>query len=229
MILNGVLANSAAVGLGSLLGVFFKNRFNKKIIDTVMNGMGLCVLYVGISGSLKGKNILVVIAAIAIGGIIGEIIDIDDKLRKLGLTIEAKFSSGKDKKESLVDGFLNSTMVVCVGAMAIVGSLQSGLIGDHEVLYAKAFIDLFVVLAMSATMGIGVFFSAFMILFYEGAIVLFAGTISPFLSAVVVDEITCAGSLVIMAIGLNILGITKIKVANLSLAPFIPILIYLFI
>ncbi|WP_319203303.1 DUF554 domain-containing protein [uncultured Ilyobacter sp.] len=229
MILNGVLANSAAVGLGSLLGVFFKNRFNKKIIDTVMNGMGLCVLYVGISGSLKGKNILVVIAAIAIGGIIGEIIDIDDKIRKFGVAMEIKFSSDKDKKESLVDGFLNSTMVVCVGAMAIVGSLQSGLIGNHEVLYAKAFIDLFVVLAMSATMGIGVFFSAFMILFYEGAIVLFAGTISPFLSAVVIDEITCAGSLVIMAIGLNILGITKIKVANLSLAPFIPILIYLFI
>jgi hypothetical protein len=229
MILNGVLANSAAVGLGSLLGVFFKNRFNKKIIDTVMNGMGLCVLYVGISGSLKGKNILVVIAAIAIGGIIGEIIDIDDKLRKFGVAMEIKFSSDKDKKESLVDGFLNSTMVVCVGAMAIVGSLQSGLIGNHEVLYAKAFIDLFVVLAMSATMGIGVFFSAFMILFYEGAIVLFAGIISPFLSAVVIDEITCAGSLVIMDIGLNILGITKIKVANLSLAPFIPILIYLFI
>jgi hypothetical protein len=229
MILNGVLANSAAVGLGSLLGVFFKNRFNKKIIDTVMNGMGLCVLYVGISGSLKGKNILVVIAAIAIGGIIGEIIDIDDKLRKFGVAMEIKFSSDKDKKESLVVGFLISTMVVCVGAMAIVGSLQSGLIGNHEVLYAKAFIDLFVVLAMSATMGIGVFFSAFMILFYEGAIVLFAGIISPFLSAVVIDEITCAGSLVIMDIRLNILGITKIKVANLSLAPFIPILIYLFI
>jgi len=228
MILSGVIVNSVAVGLGSLLGVFFRNKFNKRVIDTVMSGMGLCVLYIGISGSLKGQNILVAIGSIALGGIIGELIDIDDRLRKFGLAVEAKFKSNTDKKESLVEGFLNATMVICVGAMAIVGSLQSGLVGNHEVLYAKAFIDLFVVLAMSATMGIGVFFSAFLILFYEGAIVLFAGTLSPFLSAVVIDEITCVGSLVIMAIGFNILGITKIKVANLSLAPFIPIFIYLF-
>ncbi|MCS5422913.1 MULTISPECIES: DUF554 domain-containing protein [Psychrilyobacter] len=226
MILSGVIVNSVAVGLGSLLGVFFRNKFNKKIIDTVMSGMGLCVLYIGISGSLKGQNILVAIGSIALGGIIGELIDIDHRLRKFGLAVEAKFKS--DTEESLVEGFLNATMVICVGAMAIVGSLQSGLIGNHEILYAKAFIDLFVVLAMSATMGIGVFFSAFLILFYEGAIVLFAGTLSPFLSALVIDEITCVGSLVIMAIGFNILGITKIKVANLSLAPFIPIFIYLF-
>lgn len=229
MILSGVIVNSVAVGFGSLLGVFLRDKFNKKIVDTVMSGMGLCVLYIGISGSLKGQNILVAIGSIALGGIIGELIDIDDRLRKFGLAIETKFKKGQDKKESLVEGFLNATMVICVGAMAIVGSLQSGLVGNHEILYAKAFIDLFVVLAMSATMGIGVFFSAFLILFYEGAIVLFAGTLSPFLSAVVIDEITCVGSLVIMAIGFNILGITKIKVANLSLAPFIPIFIYLFI
>jgi len=229
MILSGVIVNSVAVGFGSLLGVFFRDKFNKKIIDTVMSGMGLCVLYIGISGSLKGQNILVAIGSIALGGIIGELIDIDDRLRKFGLSLENKFKSNTDKKESLVEGFLNATMVICVGAMAIVGSLQSGLAGNHEILYAKAFIDLFVVLAMSATMGIGVFFSAFLILFYEGAIVLFAGILSPFLSAIVIDEITCVGSLVIMAIGFNILGITKIKVANLSLAPFIPIFIYLFI
>jgi len=229
MILSGVIINSVAVGFGSLLGVFFRNKLNKRVVDTVMSGMGLCVLYIGISGSLKGQNILVAIGSIALGGIIGELIDIDDRLRKFGLAVETKFKSNTDKKESLVEGFLNATMVICVGAMAIVGSLQSGLAGNHEILYAKAFIDLFVVLAMSATMGIGVFFSAFLILFYEGAIVLFAGTLSPFLSAVVIDEITCVGSLVIMAIGFNILGITKIKVANLSLAPFIPIFIYLFI
>lgn len=229
MILNGVIVNSVAVGFGSLLGVFFKNKLNKKVIDTVMSGMGLCVLYIGISGSLKGQNILVTIGSIALGGIIGELIDIDDRLRKFGLAVETKFKSDTTPKESLVEGFLSATMVICVGAMAIVGSLQSGLLGNHEVLYAKAFIDLFVVLAMSATMGIGVFFSAFLILFYEGAIVLFAGTLSPFLSSVVVDEVTCVGSLVIIAIGFNILGITKIKVANLSLAPFIPIFIYLFL
>lgn len=229
MILSGVIANSVAVGLGSLFGVFFRNKFNKRVIDTVMNGMGLCVLYVGVSGSLAGKNILVTIGSIALGGVIGELIDIDDRLRKFGFAMEGKFRSTADKKESLTEGFLNSTMVICVGAMAIVGSLQSGLIGNHETLYAKAFIDLFVVLAMSATMGIGVFFSAFSILFYQGAITLFAGTISPFLSEVVIDEITCVGSLVIIAIGLNILGVTKIKAANLSLAPFIPIFIYLFI
>ena len=228
MILSGVIVNSVAVGFGSLLGVFFKNKLNKKVIDTVMNGMGLCVLYVGIVGCLEGKNILVTIGSIALGSIVGELIDIDERLRKFGHALEAKFKSNADKKESLAEGFVNSTMVICVGAMAIVGSLQSGLIGNHEALYAKAVIDLFIVLAMSATMGIGVFFSAFGILFYEGAIALLSGTISPFLSAVVIDEITCVGSLVIMAIGLNILGITKIKVANLSLAPFVPVLIYLF-
>lgn len=227
MILSGVIANSVAVGFGSLLGILFRNRFNKKVIETVMNGMGLCVLYVGISGSLQGKNILVTIGSIALGGVIGEIIDIDGRLRRFGHSVEAKFSSGE--KESVAEGFLNSTMVICVGAMAIVGSLQSGLVGNHETLYAKAFIDLFVVLAMAATMGIGVFLSAFSILLYQGAITLMAGKISPFLSEIVIAEITCVGSLVIIAIGLNILGITKIRAANLSIAPFIPIIIYLFI
>ena len=229
MILSGVIVNSVAVGFGSLLGVFFKDKFSKKIMDTIMSGMGLCVLYIGISGSLKGQNILVAIGSIALGAIIGELIDIDDRLRKFGIAMETKFKSNTGEKESLVDGFLNSTMVICVGAMAIVGSLQSGLANNHEILYAKAFIDLFVVLAMAATMGIGVFFSSFLILFYEGAIALFAQTLSPFLSVVVIDEITCVGSLVIMAIGFNLLGITKIRVANLSLAPFLPIIIYLFI
>lgn len=227
MILSGVIANSVAVGFGSLLGILFRNKFNKKVIETVMSGMGLCVLYVGISGSLQGKNILVTIGSIALGGVVGEIIDIDGRLRRYGKSVEAKFSSGK--KESVAEGFLNSTMVICVGAMAIVGSLQSGLVGNHETLYAKAFIDLFVVLAMAATMGIGVFFSAFSILLYQGVITLMAGKISPFLSEIVIAEITCVGSLVIIAIGLNILGITKIRAANLSLAPFIPIIIYLFI
>jgi len=229
MILSGVIVNSVAVGFGSLLGVFFKDKFSKKIMDTIMSGMGLCVLYIGISGSLKGQNILVAIGSIALGAIIGELIDIDDRLRKFGIAMETKFKSNTGEKESLVDGFLNSTMVICVGAMAIVGSLQSGLANNHEILYAKAFIDLFVVLAMAATMGIGVFFSSFLILFYEGAIALFAQTLSPFLSVVVIDEITCVGSLVIMAIGFNLLGITKIRVANLSLAPFLPIIIYIFI
>jgi hypothetical protein len=229
MILSGVIVNSVAVGFGSLLGVFFKNKFNKKVIDTVMNSMGLCVLYIGISGSLKDQNILITIGSMALGSILGELIDIDGRLRKLGILVEAKFKSNPDEKGSLVEGFLSSTMVICVGAMAIVGSLQSGLSNNHEILYAKAFIDLFVVFAMSATMGIGVFFSGFLILFYEGTIVLFAEIISPFLSTVVIDKITCVGSLVIMAIGFNILGITKIKVANLSLAPFIPIFIYLFL
>lgn len=227
MILSGVIANSVAVGFGALLGIMFRNKFNKKVIETVMSGMGLCVLYVGISGSLQGKNILVTIGSIALGGIIGEIIDIDGRLRRFGHSIEGRFNSGK--KESIAEGFLNSTMVICVGAMAIVGSLQSGLLGNHETLYAKAFIDLFVVLAMAATMGIGVFFSAFSLFLYQGAMTLMAGRISPFLSEVVISEITCVGSLVIIAIGLNILGITKIRAANLSLAPFIPIIIYLFI
>ncbi len=229
MILSGVVANSVAVGFGSLIGVLFRGRFNNKIIETVMNGMGLCVLYIGISGSLEGENILVTIASIAIGGIIGEVVDIDERLKRYGVAIERRFIKAKDKKESIAEGFLNSTMVICVGAMAIVGALQSGLVGNHETLYAKAIIDLFVVFAMSATMGIGVFFSAFAILFYEGAIVLFAGSISPFLSEIVIDEVTCVGSLVIIAIGLNLLKITKIKVANFSLAPLIPIIVYMFI
>ncbi len=226
MILNGALINFIGIILGSLIGLLLKNKFPKKIIDAIMTGMGLCVLYIGISGSLKGQQIIVIVFSVAIGSIIGELIDIDTKLQKFGDFIGRKFSRNGELNFS--EGFVSSTLLFCVGAMAIVGSLQSS-IGNHTILYTKSIIDAFVSITMASMLGAGVIFSAFSVLFYEGALTLFSNLITQYLPQNVINEMTCVGSLLIIAIGLNMLKITKIKVANLCLAPFIPMFIYLII
>lgn len=228
MLLSGVIANSVGVSIGALIGIALKSKFPEKIIQNLMTGMGLCVTYVGISGSLKGHNTLVVIISMAIGGILGELISIEKRLEQFGKLLES-FAKPKKNDGKIVEAFVNSTLFICVGAMAIVGSLQSGLSGDHQTLYAKALIDCIVVITMASTMGIGVLFSTLTVFVYEAAMTLSANYISIFLTQTVIDEVTCVGSILIMAIGFNMLGVSKLKISNLCLSPFIPIIIYAFI
>ncbi|NMB44447.1 MAG: DUF554 domain-containing protein [Clostridiales bacterium] len=227
MVLLGALTNGVAILIGSLLGLFFGKLIPEKMNTLLMQGLGLCVIYVGISSSLVGENTMVTILSIVIGGIIGQAIDIDDKLNRFGNLILGRFQKD-NSTSSVAQGFVNTTLFVCVGAMAIVGSMQSGLSGNHEILFAKSLIDGLVALVMASTMGIGVCFAAGAVFVYEGILTLSASAIAGYLITPVVNEMTCVGSLLIIGIGLNMLKVTDIKVSNFLLAPFIPIVLGVF-
>ena len=230
MVLTGSLVNFGAVILGSILGFFLKKGLSKRIADAVMIGLGLCVLFVGISGSLvKGTNTLVVILSIVIGTIIGEAIDIDKWLNILANKIEKRFKKN-DNDSGLVVGFVNSTMLFCVGAMTIVGPIQSGLNLDHTTQITKALIDSVAAIIMAAMFDwVGVMLSSIPILLIQGSISLTAGFVSSIISDYMINEITCIGSLLIVGIALNMLKVTKIKVSNMVPAVFMPLILCLFI
>ena len=224
----GTIVNTAAILLGTLLGLLLKKGLPERFQDVIMKGLALCVLLIGFSGALKGENTLIAILSIAIGAIIGEIIDLDRRLNNLGQLLEARFSKG-DGEQTVARAFVTSSLLFCVGAMAIVGSLQSGLTGDHEMIYTKSMLDGISSIIFASSLGYGVVFSAVAVFVYQGAIVLLAQWIAPFLSDAVIAEMTCTGSLLIIALGLNMLGLTRIKVANYLPALLLPILLCLFL
>lgn len=152
---TGSIVNAMAIIVGTLIGVLIRKGLSDKIKDTVFKGLSLCVLYIGISGVLKGSNTLLIIICIVIGGIIGEIIDIDKAIENLGNRIENRF---KDKSNKISQAFVTSTLLFCVGSMAIVGSLQSGLTGNHEMLYAKSVLDGVTSVIFGSALGVGVVF-----------------------------------------------------------------------
>ena len=219
----GVLVNSGAVILGSLIGLLLKKGIPEKISSAVMIGLGMCTLYIGYSGSLEGENILIVIFSMVLGAVVGTILDIDGALNRLGENVEKKLSGGKSG--SIAQGFVTGTLLFCIGAMAVVGSLNSGLRGDHQITYTKSLLDFFSAMMLSASLGIGVMFSSVSIFIYQGLIVCLASFIEPFISGgTIIAEMTCAGSLLIVGLGLNLMGISKIKVANyLPVLVFVPI------
>lgn len=223
----GTIVNTVSVIVGGLIGLVVKKGVSKRFSDIVMNGLALCVLYIGISGALKGQNTMVIIFSIVIGAIIGEAVDLDKRVRDLGDVIEKRFKSG-DKNVSIAEGFVTASLLFCVGAMTIVGSLQSGLTGNHEMLFTKSILDGVASILFAASLGIGVLFSAAFVLIYQGSITLLAQFISPYLSDIVIAEMTCVGSLLIIGLGLNMLNVTKLKIMNYIPAIFLPILIYLF-
>ena len=219
-----VFINMAAVLLGGAAGLFLGRRFPRRLADTVMKGLALCVLYIGISGALGGQNTLVMIISVAIGGALGELLDIDGRLNAIGKKLEATLGE-KLGGSPLAEGFVSASMLFCVGAMAIVGSLQSGLTGDHSTIIAKSVIDGIAAVLLASSLGAGVLFSALAVGVYQGSIVLLAELLEPLLTDSVVAEISCAGSLLIVGLALNMLDLTKIKVANYIPAIFLPILL----
>ena len=228
----GTIVNSSAVIGGCIIGLLVKGRLTEKISSTIMNGLALCIMYIGISGALKGQDTLQIIICIAIGALIGEIIDIDKKLNSLGDFIEKKIN-GKKKSDvidkiSISEGFVTSSLLFCVGAMAVVGSLQSGLQGDNTTLFAKSVLDGVSSIIFTSSLGIGVMLSSVAILIYQGSITLLSGCLSIILTDSVISNMSAVGSLLIVGLGFNMLGVTKIKVANLLPAIFLPI-IYVYV
>lgn len=224
----GTIVNSIVVIIGCLIRFIVKGRLKQNISSTIMSGLGLCVLYIGISGALKGEDTLLMIICIVVGALIGELIDIDSLLNRLGEIVGKKVNKGSKNNLSIAEGFVTASLLFCVGAMAIVGSLESGLRGNHDTLFAKSILDGVTSIILTSTLGLGVIFSAATIFIYQGAITLGAGMLGNVLSEAVINNMTGVGSLLIIGLGLNVLGITKIKVANLLPAVILPILLGFF-
>lgn len=210
----GVLVNTATVIIGSLVGLLFKKGISKKFTDAIMLGIGLCTVYIGITGTLKGENTLVLIISVVIGAVIGTWLDIDKRINAFGEWIGRRFKKSDEGASSVAEGFVTGSLLFCIGAMTIVGSLNAGLTGDNEMLYTKSLLDLISSAMLSVSLGVGVLFSAAFVLVFQGSIVLLAQFLQPILTDAAIAEITCAGSLMIIALGLNIIGVAKIKVAN---------------
>jgi len=221
--LLGAIVNCLVVLAGGLIGAILKRGISERVGSTVMSGLALCVIYIGISGALEGSNVLLTIVSIAIGGVAGELFDLDRRLDRLGQLIDRKFTK-EGQQQSLAQGFVTASLLFGVGAMAVVGSLQSGLAGNHETLFAKSVIDGISAIILGSTLGFGVALSGFLLLIYEGGITLSANLIEPFLTQTVIRDMTCIGSLLIIGIGLNMLKLTRIKVINLVPAVFVPLI-----
>lgn len=219
----GVIVNTLTVVLGGALGLLLKKGIPERVSNAVMAAIGLCTLYIGIDGALAGSNTIVLIVSMVLGTIVGTFLDIDGAITRLGKFVENKLSR-KDGKTSIAEGFMTASLLFCVGAMAIVGSLNAGLNGDNKVLFTKAIIDMISACMLASSLGVGVLFSALFVFVYQGALVLLAGLLQNLLTdAALVSEITCAGSIMIIGLSLNILGITKLKIADqLPAVIFVP-------
>lgn len=222
----GTLINCAAIILGSAVGLLFRKGMKKKMSDTVMQGVGLCVILIGLSGALETQNTLLVIISMVIGGVVGSWIDIDDKMNRLGAFAQRKLTRGDDENNTFAKGFVTASLIFCVGAMAVVGSLESGIQGDHSTLIAKSMLDGITSMILASTLGIGVMLSAVPILIYQGGIALLGTVIAPFLSTEVITEMSAVGGLLIAGIGINMLLEKDIKVANLLPAILVPFLYF---
>ena len=209
----GVFVNVITVLVGSLIGLLFKKGIPERVSKAAMIGLGACTLYIGISGSLCGENVLILIGSVVLGAICGTLLDIDGAINRLAQKVENKFKK-EGNKVSVAEGLVTSTLLFCVGSMTVTGSIQAGLTGDNTVLITKATLDLVSSMMLASSLGIGVLLSAGSVLVIQGGLVLLAGLISPFMSAGAINEMTCAGSLLIVMIGTNLMGITKIKVAD---------------
>ncbi|MCH5288158.1 MAG: DUF554 domain-containing protein [Christensenellaceae bacterium] len=218
----GTLINAIAIIIGTAVGLLARKGISERLRDTVVQGQGLCVMLIGLSGALKTQNTLCVILCIVIGGLLGSAVDIELRLNQLGGMLERRFAS--DKQEgSIAKGFVTASLVFCVGAMAIVGAMDSGLRGDHSTLIAKAILDGVFSVFFAGSLGVGVGLSAVAVFVYQGLIALLAGWLEPLLTEAVITEMSAVGGLLITGIGLNMIYDEKhIPVGNMLPAIFLP-------
>lgn len=229
----GTIINTAAVVLGALLGLILNRRVNKALLDNIMKAVGVSVMFIGISGALTGMlkiqngkidstGTMLLIISLVLGTLIGELIKIEDRLESIGEKLKKAVKSKSDGK--FVDGFVTTTLITCVGAMAIVGALEDGLTGDYSMLLAKSLLDGIVAIILASTMGLGVLFSAIPLFVYQGAITLLSGVISPVLSDNLILNLSYIGSALIFSIGVNQVFGKKLKTGNMLPALLIPII-----
>lgn len=225
----GTIVNSAAVFTGSILGVIIKKFFGKGLpedySDIIMQGIGLCVVIIGLSSALKTNNMLLVIISLVIGSILGTLAGIEKKLDSIGNIVQKRLGNSSGSTFSL--GFVNASLIFCVGAMAVVGSLDAGLKHNYDILYAKSLLDGITSTVLAATLGIGVAFSAVAVFVYQGTITLLSGTLQPYLTETVVNEMSAVGGILIMGIGISMLDIKKFNIGNMLPSIFVPLLYFI--
>ncbi len=217
--MSGVIVNVIAIAVGGTFGLILNRGLSEQVKKVIMQGVGLSVIIIGIAGALTIKSPILMVISLVIGGLIGALIHIEDRLDRIGKKIEQSF---KNENNGFAKGFVWATLIYCVGAMAIVGSLEAGLNGDNTTLYIKAILDGVTAIIFAATLGFGVIFSSISVLIYQGAIVLLGYQIEPYLTDLMINEVSAVGSVLIMAIGINILEIKHIHVGDLLPAILIP-------
>ena len=222
--LTGTIVNTAAVVIGTMIGLIVKKGLRENYAKAVIKAISMAVLIIGISGALQTQNLLIVIGSLAVGTLLGTALKIEERLDRLGERLNQRFGRGDSP---FVEGFVTASLIFCVGAMAVVGSIESGLQGNHETLYAKSLLDGITSLILASTLGVGVLFSAAAVLLYQGGITLLAAYLAPLLTEGVVTEMSAVGGILILGLGLNILelGKERIPVGNMLPAIFLPILL----
>ncbi len=221
--MNGTIVNTVAIILGSLIGISLKSGFIKEKSNAIMGALGLSVIIIGLQGVIQYESPLKLIVALALGVLIGEVLDLDNLINRFARRLEKRFTSSEEGR--FAQGFVGASILFGVGAMAIVGSIQSGLESNETILYTKSMLDFISSIVYASTFGWGVLFSGFVILIYQGLITLLSSVIAPFLNEVVIADICAIGSALVLAIGLNMLNITKLKLANFLPSIFVVILI----
>ena len=219
----GTLVNVVSIIAGSLVGLLFKGRISEKYNKTIIQSISLGVILIGFKSAFQCDDFILISISLAIGSLIGEICKIEYRLENAGEWIEKKFSK---KSEGFAAGFVTTSLIYCVGAMAIVGSLESGLTGNHQTLFAKSVLDGVTSVIFASTMGLGVIFSSVAVFLYQGMITLTAVFMKNFLVPETIGQMTSVGGLLIMAIGFNMLKITTFRVGNMIPAIFLPLVYF---
>ena len=212
MIPVGAFVNAVGIALGSLVGVAFGSRLPERIRTIVFQGLGLCTLVLGLKMALPSQQPLIVIFSIVIGSAAGEALKLESRLMRVGDILKARLRSSNPL---FTDGMVNASVLFCIGAMAIVGSIDEGIRGDRAVVFSKTLIDSFAALALASAYGIGVLFSALPVLIYQGSLTVLAGTFQQWLDPATMTELTAVGGTLIIGIALNMLEVTRIALSNM--------------
>jgi uncharacterized protein len=212
------LINAAAIILGSLIGVLLGRNFPDRVRDIVYQGIGLCVLVIGLDMAMQYGSIILVVFSVLLGAVTGELLKLDQKMTSFGDWLKGRI---KSKDARFTDGFVTASLIFCIGSMAILGSIDEGIRGDRTILLTKSILDGFICIPLAATYGIGVLFSALPIILYQGSITIAASQSQAFFSPEIITQITSVGGLLIMGIGLTLLDIRRVNVTNL-----LPSLVY---
>ena len=220
----GVIINVIAIVIGTMIGLFLKRGMSEKMSAHIMQGLALITFIIGLKGALVGQDMILLIVSISLGGYLGEMMQLEENIRKFAEWVQDKLSK-EGAQNQLAEGFVSAVLIFCVGAMAVMGSLEAGLRDNHQILITKAIIDGIASIILTTTKGAGVMLSALAILLYEGGIMVLAQFVAPYLSEEIVYAMSAVGSLLLVALGLNLLELTKIKVMNFLPAMFLPIVL----
>lgn len=218
----GTIINATAIVICSIIGLLLKEALPPRLCETITQGLGLGVVIIGTTMALKTENVTLMLVSLLLGAIVGELIDIEKQLKRIGDALESKL---KNSSNNVSLGFVSASLLFCTGSMAIMGALENGITGTYSILLSKSLLDGIFAMILSSTMGIGVLLSAIPVFLYQGSIALLATSIKPFLSTAMITEMNAVGGILIMAIGINMLKIKEFKVGNLLPAIIMPIII----